>query len=120
EAGRIAPGRAPLAGRRARVPDGVSGPAALDHLAEGGGELARLVLADEARERLLDDLVPAEAEEFGDGVVGLEDLALEVGDEHRVWRVLDQRLGVGAGLVQRAHVSEDGAGAHPLAVRIAA
>jgi hypothetical protein len=74
-------------------------------LRAGGGELAGL-FADEARERLLDDLVPAEAEEFGDRVVGLEDLALEVGDEHRVGRVLDQALRVRARLVQLAHVAE--------------
>src|SRR5262249_60839660 len=45
----------------------------------------------------------AEAEELGYGVVGLEDLALEVGDEDGVGGVLDEALGVGAGLVQLAH-----------------
>src|SRR5204863_26221 len=78
-----------LAGRRARVQHRVSRHAALDHLAQRCGELARLVLADEARERLLDNLVAAEAEQLRDGVVRLEDLALEVGHEHRVGRVLD-------------------------------
>ena len=74
---------------------------------------------DEAGERLLDDLVPAEAEKLGDGVVGLEDLAFEVGDEHRVGRVLDQRLRVGAGLVQLAHVSQHADRADHLAVAVA-
>ena len=73
--------------------------------------------ADEARQRLLEQLVRAEAEQLGDRVVGLEDLALEVGDEHRVGRVLDQALGVGAGLVQLAHVAEDADGADHLARR---
>jgi hypothetical protein len=61
----------------------------LDDLSERGRELARLLGADEARERLLDDLVLAEAEELADRVVRLEDLALEVGDEHRVGGVGD-------------------------------
>src|SRR6516162_2692883 len=51
-----------------------------DHLAQRRGELPRLLGADEARQRLLDQLRPAEAEQLRDGVVGLEDLALEVGD----------------------------------------
>src|SRR5256714_7891920 len=70
-----------------------SGDAVLDDLAEGGRELFRLLGTDEARERLLDDLVLAEAEQLGHGVVGLEDLALEVGDEHRVRRVRDDDVG---------------------------
>ena len=66
--------------------------AALDDLTESGRELARLLLADEAGERLLDHLVAAEPEELRDGLVRLEDLPLEVGDEHRVRRVFDQPL----------------------------
>ena len=73
--------------------------ALLDDLAQGGGELARLLRADEPRQRLLDQLVGAEAEELADGVVGLEDLALQVGDEHRVRGVGDDDVG-----------AEDGAG----------
>ena len=80
---------------------------ALHHLAQRRGELARLLRADEARQRLLDQLVRAEAEQLGDGVVGLEDLAFQVRDEHRVGGVLDQALGVGPRLVQLAHVAED-------------
>src|SRR5262249_504827 len=48
------------------------------HLAQGRRELPRLFRADEARQRLLDQLVRAETEQFRHRVVGLEDLALEV------------------------------------------
>src|SRR5918994_5131063 len=44
-----------LARRRPRVEPRVARDAALDHLAQGSGELPRLLLADEARQRLLDD-----------------------------------------------------------------
>src|SRR2546422_728112 len=91
----------------------------IDHLAEGGGELPSLRGADEARERLFEHLVLAEAEELGDGVVGLEDLALEVGDEDRIRGVLDEALSVGPGLVELAHVAQDADGADDLAVGIA-
>src|SRR5207249_4661843 len=84
-----------------------------------GRELARLLRADEARERLLDQLVLPEAEELGDRIVGLQDLALEVGDEHRVGRVLDQALGVGPRLVELAHVAQDADRPDHLAVRTA-
>src|SRR2546427_614938 len=76
------------------VEPGIAGDAALDHLAEGGGELPGLLGADEPRERLLEHLVLAEAEELGDGVVGLEDLALEVGDEDRVRGVGADDVGI--------------------------
>src|SRR5262245_47287763 len=108
-----------FAGRGARVEARVAGHSALDDLAQGGRELARLLLADEAGERLLDDLVSAEAEELGDGVVRLEDLALEIRDEHGVGRVLDQALGVGARLVQLAHVAEHADRADHVAVGVA-
>src|SRR5256886_8510880 len=62
----------------------VAGDAALDDLAEGAHQLARLVQADEAGQRLLEPFVLAEPQELGDGVVGDEDLALEVGNEYRV------------------------------------
>src|SRR5207249_11437977 len=52
--------------------------------------------ADEARERLFEHFVLAEAEELGNGVVGLEDLPFEIGDEDRVGGVLDEALGVGS------------------------
>src|SRR5256714_13190240 len=96
-----------------------SGDAVLDDLAKGGRELARLLGTDEARERLLDDLVLAEAEQLGNGVVGLNDLAFEVRDENRVGRVVDQPLREGAGFVELAHVAEDPDRADHLAVRIA-
>ena len=53
------------------------------------------------------------------GVVGLQDLAFEVGNEHRVRRVLDQALGVGAGLVEFPHVAQDPDPADHLAVGVA-
>src|SRR3989441_337590 len=119
EGGGIEGGGDALAAGAAGVEAGVAGDAARDDLAEGGGELTGLLGADEARERLLQHLVGAEAEELGDGVVGLEDLALEVGDEHGVGGVLDEALGVGAGLVELAHVAQDTDGADDLAVGIA-
>src|SRR5439155_24221686 len=82
-----------LAAGAAGVEPGVACDAALDDLAQGGRELPRLLGADDARERLLDQLVRAEAEQAGDGVVGLEYLPLEVRDEHRVGRVLDEARG---------------------------
>src|SRR2546422_90665 len=105
-----------LAAGAPRIEAGVAGDAALDHLAEGSGELPSLLGADEARERLFEHLVLAEAEELGDGVVGLEDLALEVGDEDRIRGVLDEALSVGPGLVELAHVAQDADGADDLAV----
>src|SRR6266550_3589952 len=97
----------------------VAGDAALHDLAEGRGELACLLGADEAGQRLLEQLVRAEAEQRGDRVVGLEDLALEVGDEDRVGRVLDQALGVGPGLVELPHVAQDADHADRPTLRIA-
>src|SRR6266850_1129752 len=88
-------------------------------LPERRRELPGLLGADEARERLLDQLVRAEAEEREDGIVGLENLALEVGDEDRVRGVLDQALGVGPSLVELAHVAQDADGADDLAVGVA-
>src|SRR6059036_3840192 len=97
----------------------VAGDAALDDLAEGRGELACLLGADEAGQRLLEQLVGPEAEQRGDGVIGLQDLALEVGDEDRVGGVLNEALGVRAGLVELAHVAQDTDRADHLAVRVA-
>src|SRR3989475_8070 len=64
--------------RRDDFPAGASGVEArvarrapLHHLAQRGGELPCLLRADEARERLLEHLVLAEAEELRDRVVGL-------------------------------------------------
>src|SRR5207249_3411993 len=47
-----------------------------------------------ARERLLDELVWAEAEERKDGIVGLQDLSFEIGHEHRVRGVGNDDVGV--------------------------
>src|SRR5439155_14035667 len=107
QGGRVEAGRDHLAGRGPRVEARVAGRAALDDLSERCGELARLLLADEARERLLDDLVAAEAEQLRDRVVGLEDLPFEVRSDDWGRRVLDQALRVGTRLVQLAHVAED-------------
>src|SRR5204863_444014 len=83
-------------------------------LAAGGGELARFLGADEAGERLLEDLVVTEAEELGDGVVSLQHLALEVGNENGVGDVLDEALGIGARFVELPHVAQDADGADHL------
>src|SRR5881296_789614 len=81
-----------------------------------GHELSGLVQADEAGQRLLEHFILAEPRKRVDGVVGLEDLALEVGDEDGVGRILDEALGVGAGLVELAHVPQDADHADDLAV----
>src|SRR6266478_256272 len=52
---------------------------ALHDLAQGGGEFPGFLRADEAGQRLLQHLVRSKPEQSGDGVVGLQDLALEVG-----------------------------------------
>src|SRR5207244_1742872 len=52
-------------------------------------------------------------------VVGLQDLTLEIGDEDGVGRVLDEALGVGARLVELAHVAQDADDADDLAGRAA-
>src|SRR3989475_5648156 len=72
----------------------VAADAALDDLAEGAHQLARLVQADEAGQRLLQHFVLAEPQELGDRLVGDEDLALEVGNEHRVRSIGDDEVGV--------------------------
>src|SRR3989454_9153879 len=53
---------------------------------------ARLVQADEAGQRLLQHFVLAEPQELGDRLVGDEDLALEVGNEHRVRSIGDDEV----------------------------
>src|SRR5256886_13787965 len=78
-----------------------------------------LLGADDAGQRLLEQLVGAEAEQRGHRVVGLQDLALEVRDEDRVGGVLNEALGVRAGLVELAHVAQDTDRADHLAVRVA-
>ena len=56
----------------------VPGDAALDDLPKSAHQLARLVQADEAGQRLLEDFVLAEPRELGDRLVGDENLALEI------------------------------------------
>src|SRR5439155_699828 len=108
-----------LAAGAARVEAGVAGHPALDDLAEGGGELARFLGADEAGERLLEQLVWAEAQERRRRVVSLQDLPFEVGDEDGVRGVLDEALGIGAGFVVLPHVAEDADSTDDLAVGVA-
>src|SRR5258706_84632 len=96
-----------LPARAPRVEPGVAGDTPLHDLPQRRRELPRLFGTDEARQRLLEELVRTETEERGNRVVGLQDLPLKVGNEHRVRRVLDQALGVGSGLVQFPHVAQD-------------
>src|SRR5207237_4776942 len=83
-----------LAARAARVEDHVAHHTALDHFAQRHGEFPRFLRADEARERLLEHLVLAKAEQLRHGVVSPEDLALEVGDEDRIRGVGDDDVGI--------------------------
>src|SRR5205807_101354 len=119
EGGGVEGGGDDLAAGAAGVEAGVAGDPALDDLAEGGGELARFLGADEAGERLLEQLVRTEAQEGRDRVVSLQDLPFEVGDEDGVRGVLDEALGIGAGFVELPHVAVDADGADDLAVRVA-
>src|SRR5439155_3461516 len=57
-------------------------------------EFASFLGADEARERLLEHLVLTEPEQLGNRVICLQDLAFEVGHEHRVRRVRDDDVGL--------------------------
>src|SRR5256885_1661528 len=119
EGGGVEGGGDDLAAGAAGVEAGVAGHPALDDLAEGGGELAGFLGADEAGERLLEQLVWAKAQEGRDRVVSLQDLPFEVGDEDGVRGVLDEALGIGAGFVELPHVAEDADGADDLAVGVA-
>jgi len=67
---------------------------------------------------LLDQLVRTEPEEGEHGIVGLVDLSLEIGHEDGIRRVLDEALGVGAGLVQLPHVAQDADRSNDVAVRV--
>src|SRR5207253_11495760 len=89
----------------------VPGHAAFDHLAESRRDLACLLRANKPRQRLLDQLVRPETEQGKYGVVGLEDLALKVGHEHRVGSIFDKAFGITLSFVQLAHVAENADGA---------
>src|SRR3989442_956846 len=78
-----------------------------------------LLGGDEARERLLDQLVRTEAEERGNRVVGLQDLPFEDGKEDVVGRVVDQALGGVFRIDQFPHVPQDADHSDHPAVRIA-
>ena len=71
-------GRDHFAAGAARVEPGIARDALRDYLSQRRRELAGLLRADEAGQRLLDELVPAEPEEARHRVVSLEDLALQV------------------------------------------
>jgi hypothetical protein len=73
----------------AGVQAGVANAAPLDHLAKGRRELAGLFGADEPRQRLLQHLVLPKPQQFGNRVVGLKNLPLQVRNEHRVRGVRD-------------------------------
>src|SRR5438552_4149206 len=103
----------------AGVQAGIAGDTALHDLPQGRQELPSLIGRDDARERLLDQLVRPEAQEGEDGVVGLQDLALEIRDEHGVRRILDQALGVGPSLAVLPHVAQDADVGEGLAVGLA-
>src|SRR5439155_563667 len=94
-----------LPARALRSQPGVAGDVPRHNFPQRLRELPCLLGADESRQRLLKELVWTETEECGDGVVGLQDLSLEIRNEHGVRRVLDQSLGVGMRLVQPTHVS---------------
>src|SRR5262245_35610035 len=71
----------------------VTGRPPLDGFTDGVDELLGLRGVEEARNRLLEDLVTTQAEQLRDGGVRLVNLALEVDDEYRVWCVGDDQVG---------------------------
>src|SRR5438876_797484 len=79
-----------LAARAPWVEPGVAGDAARHDFPERGRELPGLLGADEARQRLLEELVRAETEECGHRIVCLQDFPLEIRHKHRVRSMLDQ------------------------------
>ena len=91
----------------------------VDDLAHRSNELARLVWRDDVRQRLFDQFRRSESEEVEDGIVRLENLSVEIGDEHRIGRILDETFGVGSRLVELAHVAQHADDPNHLVVRIA-
>ncbi len=65
---------------------------------------------------MLQHFIGAEPQQFIDGIVGLQNLAFQVTDKHRIRRILNQAIGVGAGLVQFAHIAQDTDSADHLAL----
>jgi hypothetical protein len=100
------------------VEPGVPRHPALHDLAERDHELRRFLRRDDAGERLLDQLVGTEPEEREHRIVGLVELALEIGHEHRIRRVLDEALRIGPRLVQLPHVAQDPDRPDDVAVRV--
>ena len=87
-------GRDDLAGGAARVQAGVAGHPPLHDFSERRRELALLLRADKAGQRLLDQLVRAESEQLRCRVVRLEDLALKIRHEYRVRCIGDDDRGI--------------------------
>ncbi len=120
----IAEGRGVEAGgndfarRRARMQHGVARHAVLDNLAKGGGELAGFLRTDEPGQRLLEHLVLPKTQQLGNRIVGLEDFAFQVGDEHRVRGIFNQAFRIRPGFVEFPHVAEDPDRPDHLAVRV--
>ncbi len=106
---RVQAGGDHLARGAAGVETGIAGSPALNDLAQGCGKLARFFRADEARERLLQHLVGAKAQQFVDGIVGREDFAFQVRDKDRVGCVLDDDIRIERA-VRPGPVSSDGGG----------
>src|SRR5439155_26345946 len=61
-------------------------------------EFPRFLRTDEARKCLLEHFVLAEPQQLGHGVVGLQDLAFEVRNEHGVRGIRDYDAGIKRGL----------------------
>src|SRR5438477_238325 len=98
---------------------GVAGHAPLHDLSEGGQERARLLGGNDARQRLLDEFVRAEAEEREHRVVGLQDLPFKITAAHGIYTLsLHAALPI-YHLLVLAHVAQDPDAADHLAVRVA-
>src|SRR5215471_1746183 len=98
---------------------GISGSASLGHLAEDGHEFTRFLDRHDARQRVLNQFIGPETQEVEYRVIRLKDLAVEIGDEHGVRRVLDEAFSIRARLVQLAHVAQDADDTDRLACGIA-
>ena len=66
---------------------------AVDDLADRGDELLGFRRAEEARERLFEDLVAAQTEQLRDCFIRLQDLSAQIGNENRVGGVCDNDIG---------------------------